>query len=144
MKMYIRVMSSYDKDIRRKIIDSSDKVIEHLVKLILYPDTEYVNGWKQEVYSFLHRIDKTKRNKRYPSYKFILEALSTHLDTIHGYKMCVVDEMQECKVNPLPFSDYDVTNMCKKYMDWLSHQLSDNGYVTQKEVYTWIDSNIID
>lgn len=142
MRMYILAMSEYAKDIRRELVRKSDKVIEHLVKIILYPTSEYVNGWKQEIYAFIHKIDKMKHTKRYPSYNFVMDALSTHLDVLDNYIKLVKSEMYDYSDHIVEESE-QVHEIVTMYMQWLASKLSSDGIATRQEVYFWIDKNIL-
>lgn len=143
MKIYIRAMSEYDRDIRRQLVDNSKQVYQHLIKIILYPDSEYVNGWKQEIWSFIHDVDRTKRNKKFPSYKFILNALSTNLDILDNYKKIVLMKMKNSDIVPKNVPDSEISSIITKYAEWLASNLSQSGLVLDDDVYDWIDKNIL-
>lgn len=132
MRIYIRAMSEERQEIRRGLVNTSDQIVLHLVKLMLFSDTEYVHHWMQEIYAFLHRIKKVKGKNKFPDYKFIKEALSTNNDVIPS----IISEAKtvEPELTPNTTSVSSIEAAVEFYIDWISTELSTGGYVELDDV----------
>lgn len=140
MYSYIVAMS-YDREkVRDKIIAASEKIIEHIVKLLYYPDSSDCDHWKEEIYSFLPRVYKLKGSKKYPSKKFIFEALSGHDDAIETFTNPVINQYGDPQID---VSDSNLVSAIQSYQIYLSEVLSAQGYASPSEVYEMLD-NIVD
>ena len=62
MRIFVTEFAESKKEIERELKPKTENIIEHLFKLYLVPEHTAVNHWKQEIYSFLHTIDKLKGN----------------------------------------------------------------------------------
>lgn len=132
MFRYIRAMSRADKDIENKIADAAERIDEHIIKLILYPNnTEDIEHWYSETYAFLHKVDKRKATNKYPKSRFIYKALSCHNDIMDNIIRCVKSEYAYV---PKYISNSEILSTIDKYQQWLSYELSSQGAVTKQEV----------
>ena len=143
MKLYIRAMSEYDSEVRRQLVNNSKPLYKHLIKIALYPTSEYVTAWTKEIYAFINDVDKLKRTKKFPTADFIFKALSTHLDVLDVYTRQIKSDLSEISDQEVFRSGEDITDICTNYAKWLASELSTQGGVTFNEVKTWIDSNIL-
>lgn len=125
MYLYIRSMSEVKHEIYRKIVDQSDMIVEHLMKILLFPNSEYIHHWQSEIYSFLPRVKKLRNTKKWPSKKFILEALSTNNDMLDTFIWQSIEE--ESELTPEYLDAEDALPYIEEYMDWLADQLSSHG-----------------
>lgn len=139
MYIYIRSMSEAQNKIYDKLTDASDNIVEHIVKLILYPNAQEVNHWKREIFSFLWKVDKLKGKNKYPSEKFIYNALSTHTDNLGVYLDVIQDEYSD---TPQSISVETAERCVDEYMKWVASNLSVTGGLKSKEVYAKLDSII--
>ena len=136
MYIYIRSMSEEQSRIYDKLTNASDKIVEHIVKLILYPDAQEYNHWKGEIFSFLWKVDKLKGKNKYPSEKFLYKALSTHTDNVEVY-LDVIKHMY--KDQPRNISTELATECVDLYMSWLAVNFSSKGSVRPDDVYVKLD-----
>ena len=129
----IKLFEMFEKkaEIRRKISYASEQIDLHLVKLILFPKTTYVDYWMKGIWKFLSRVDKLKNNK-FPSSKFIKNALSTHNDTIDRFIKTAKSGITSD--SPRIVNSQEVLKAIEKYQSWLSYNLSIDGQVTQENV----------
>lgn len=137
MYIYIRGMSEYQSKIYDKLTDAADKIVEHIVKLALFPNCiEEANHWKREIFSFLWKIDKLKGKNKYPSEKFIYNALSVHTDNIEVYMDVISNDFKEA---PSSVSVKSMTDCVDSYMHWAAHTLSATGRLQSSEIYAKLD-----
>ena len=135
MKRIIVAMSKYDAEVRADLTDKSQrKMYEHLVLLLLYPKTEYADGWRKEVYAFENSVERLKRTKRFPKEKFIYSCLSECEDVIPQIVAQCKDKMAGTNIIPKHYEYEEIEELIDKYVRWLSYQLSVKGYVTITEV----------
>ena len=138
MKLYIRAFADSQAEIYRDIRSKSSIVIEHLIKVFMYPDSDDLNHWKQEIYAAMSRVPKLKRTKKYPESKNILKySWNIWKDSI--------DDMIQVIENDYGSSNIDsntIYNKIYKYLNWLADELTNFGYVTSKQIYVEIDSLI--
>lgn len=133
MKIYVTAMSVPQNIVMNKLIDISSSLTDHLIKLYLFPTSQYTNHWRQEIFSFVNSIPKLKSTKRYPSSDFIFEHLSSYLDQcaegiefwINEYGSLVPE-----RVDPI-----EAENLITEYIKWLASKLSENGRVSASEIY---------
>ena len=142
MKQIILGMSQKDSFIRDKLIADSEPMIEHLIKLMLYPNTEWCRGWRTEVRKFIPKVDKLKRTNKFPPEEFIMKAFSTHFDVLDTYAKVIVDDMEfdGCQVVPENVSNAEMLEKVTAYCRWLSIKLSTEGFVSNKEVHEVLES----
>lgn len=132
MKIYIRSMSEYQSKIYDNLVSASNQVNMHLIRLLLYPDSRFVDHWMHEIWSFLYRVDKLKGINKYPKAKFIRNALAVHNDTVENY-IAVVKDL-ESELEPADVNIEDVIKLIEQYQAWIAEQLSKQGVVLQNDV----------
>lgn len=132
MKIYIRSMSEYQSKIYDNLVSASNQVNMHLIRLLLYPDSRFVDHWMHEIWSFLYRVDKLKGSNKYPKAKFIRNALAVHNDTVENY-IAVVKDL-ESELEPADVNIEDVIKLIEQYQAWIAEQLSKQGVVLQNDV----------
>ena len=132
MYLYIRGMSDYLDHIRDKISDRSVQIDQHIIRLLLYPNSSYCDHWMHEIWAFLHDVDKVKGKNKFPKSKMIYDALATHNDILDNYVTIVKDI--EHKLTPEDVSLDTIASVIVQYQFWLSKKLSTAGVVTIAEV----------
>lgn len=132
MYIYIRSMSEAQTEIYRDIRNASDKITEHILKILMYPDSPYVDHWMHEIWAFLHIVKKLKGRNKWPKASFIKKALSTGNDMIPQFIMLVTDE--ESELDPIWVDSNDALKCIEQYQDWLASELSSSGIVVQSSV----------
>lgn len=132
MYIYIRGVARSRDVVYDKIADAADQIDEHLVRLMLYPDSEYVDHWVQEIWAFLHRVHRLKGSNKFPKAQFIEDALSCGNDIIPNIIQSVKD--MESDLSPTDIQEIDVYNVFTQYKSWLASKLSMDGIVSKSEV----------
>lgn len=132
MKLYINGMSLSKSDIGDKLEQGVEKLIEHLIKLYLYPNNVSVNHWRTEVAEKLYKVDSLKHSYKYPDPEFILKhTLQVHKKRIPYLVQCIIDDYG------LPEFIYDISVLTKKielYFHWLANELSVYGRLSFKNI----------
>ena len=82
MKRYVTAMSIPKRIIENKLEEAAAPLTDHLVKLYLFSDSEYVNHWRQEVYGFLNSVPKLKSNNKLPTFQFIIVLTAENLGAL--------------------------------------------------------------
>ena len=132
MYIYIRSMSETQQEVRRNIVAASNRINLHIAKILLFSDSQNVDHWMHEIWSFLYKVDKLKGKNKWPKVSFIKEALAVHNDNLEGTLEIAVD--LEDGLTPSHVSLRTLQECIEKYQDWLSSELSTYGYVVQKDV----------
>lgn len=137
MYIYIRAMSEAQSEVYRKITDKTPLIVEHFVKLCMYPDSRDCNHWKQEIYSFLNTVPKLRNTKKYPKSSLIMKALTIYNDSIEGFIRRVTKKYGTDNVSML--SGTDIENRLRLYQTWLADVLSSEGFAEDDEIYAMLD-----
>ncbi len=137
MYKYVRAMSTTLKDIKNFIADASYQVDHHIIKLLLFPRSRDYNHWKQEIFSFIHDVDKVKSTNKWPQQHVILECLACHNDVLDNYRITVEDEYED--LIPIPVTNDDILHAIEDYQLFLAEGLSRNGLVRRADVYNMLD-----
>lgn len=120
-----------------KLADNSENVIDHLIKVFLWPTVREQDHWKQEIWNFIRSVPKLKSSNRFPSYKQIKnEIWNSYEDVIYDHIGLWVDEIEE---TPISFDCRDVYHAIEEYMSWLADILSEKGVVRSSQVYSKIE-----
>lgn len=115
-------------DIFNTLENSADQLVGHLVKIAMFQDNGSLKHWRDELGGFVNRIPKMKGKNQLPSKEFIYQALTEYeysrLDaTIENV------EFLYRKVEPVTTSKVFIKKYIDEYMDWLSEELSEKGFV---------------
>lgn len=140
MIWYIRSMNEDRNKIYDRLTDKADQLVNHLIKLLLYPTSDSAYHWKLEVYSYVHSVSRIKTN-RYPDKYFIRDCLGIYNDTIWDRIRVIQKDYGAVKIT----SD-DAKRIKRKicaYQHWLSSQLSINGMVAKTDVLKILDNLIL-
>ena len=125
-------MSEAQSKVYDNIASHSAEMNKHIMKLLFYPDSQYVSHWQHEIYSFLNSVPKLKNNNKFPKVDLILKALSIYDDMIDAFIEPVQDEESEltpCNI-PLP----KIESAIQKYHNWIATELSSKGVVSQSAI----------
>ena len=137
MKVYIKAMAVTTQDAKQQLISAGGEAIEHLIKLYAFPDTEYTNHWRQEVWSFLRKVPKLKSTKRYVDFALIRDCLSAYEDMIPELYSEIVNEYKS--LTPARFDMEELQRIIGEYFDWIAQILSEKGLVCPEDVYAILD-----
>ena len=132
MKLYVRGFSQYKNKIYDKLSNASEQIDEHIIRLLLYSNDSHVNHWMNEIWSFLYKVDKLKGKNKWPSEKFIYDAISCHNDIIDALVVGVKDK--EANLFPNNISYSRILSALEEYQRWLAVNLSKYGQVAQADV----------
>lgn len=141
MKIYIRNTQSIlgfatrKSDIAAALEEDTRELIEHLIKLWIFPNAEDCNHWKQEVYNFLYRVPRLKGSNKFPSKKFILHnTIDVNADNISALLRIVIsDYTNRYEQRRSTYSTMEERILL--YFDWLAEELSTSGKVARADVY---------
>lgn len=132
MKIYISAMATDKKSAMLQISNVSNVLLEHLIKIYLYPNTEYVDHWNHEIWNFFHSVPKLKGSNKLPNYKFIRAAVGQYEDMVDKFVDAVQDEYSA--LTPTRTDHVELEDMISTYFDWISEELSINGVVSPSQV----------
>lgn len=141
MKIYIRNtqdilgFATKKSDVAAMIEENTRELIQHLIKLWLFPDAKDCNHWKQEVYNFLCRVPRLKRSNKFPSKKFILDnTINVNRDNISTLLRIVITDYGDCYAQQQKL--YSTMELhIDFYFEWLADELSRYGQVARNDVY---------
>lgn len=133
MYIYIRAMSESQSEIYRKISDKADTILEHIIKLMLYPDASSCDHWKAEIYAALNRVQKLRNNNKLPKPALIYKALSSYNDVTDNIIKQV--KRSEKEVSSADVSAEAIVKVAEEYQHWLSDALSRDGFVAPDDVF---------
>ena len=137
MRDFIFAFSRSRTDVFSKLADNSENVIDHLIKVFLWPDVQKQAKWKSEIWNFIKSVPKLKSSNRFPSSKQIKKEIwNSYEDVIYEHIGLWIDEISE---EPILFDYKDVYNAIEEYMAWLANTLSEKGVVRSSEVYSKIE-----
>lgn len=137
MKIIIRQAEKL-KEVMQKAQDKAPELMEHFIKLMIFPYSRNCNHWKQEVASFIHSAPKLKSSKKFPRYKDLMEVL------YYGWEDATDNWISELQIdypneNVLPVK-YEIVHECMfEYFHWLCTKLSTNGFVANQYIYNKLD-----
>ena len=129
MFIYIRSMSEARSKVHDQIASVAYEMDRHIMKLMLYPDTEYVEHWEKEIAGFLNHVPKMKGSNKYPSAKFIIDAVSIYEDAIED--MLPVLKEDYSRLHAADVTLADIEHVIAQYHKWLSTALAEKGQVSQ-------------
>lgn len=149
MKLRILEFAQDRKQIQNRLYERTPKIVEHLLCLVLDPDSLCRDHWKKEIYSFLNDIDLLKGTNKVPKASFIYDATyGVKQDRVRSEKymkkfvldVCTKENIKTNKQLNQIMTELD--NVCASYFTWLSKMLNENEYVTLEEVSNKIDELI--
>lgn len=141
MKIYVKASAMKKKDLADDLQDVTIPIIQHLLKLYLFPNAEEKMHWRREVAKLLRGVPKLKAKHKRPSANFIFE--NTYLMFSYRIKEFVDDVIaDEYTLTPdnYKFQNIDwAVNIIEEYFDWLSNQLSTYGVITLPTIYSKLE-----
>ena len=147
MKIYITAMSRDKARIEQELGSHMKVLIEHILYLILMPDSTDRSHWMDEIYSFLNNVHKMKSNNRFPTAKQIYEwTYGNDRDLVLDDRFMLVLLRDVSEKENIVIAEPKRTIMkmldtaCSKYFRWLSDRLSKDGAVTKSDVRAVLDS----
>ena len=137
MKLYIKSFAATNKAAQNYLIDKTPIVIDHLIKVFLYPDVQEQNHWKREIANTLNTVPVLKSSKRKPKSNFIFEnTYEVWEETVLERTERIIYDMVE---TPIEFDKNNLTSAIEEYFKWLSQNLS-FGTLNFNRIYEEIDN----
>lgn len=122
MKRKIYAMAASRKDAMRQIQDVSLPLIEHLIKLYMFPNAGYKTHWSKEVRNFFNSAPKLKGSNKLLSYKNIRDAIALYEDQIDHLMKSVFTEYRQFEVERNDVAEAE--RMIGDYLDWACEQVA--------------------
>lgn len=137
MKLYIRSFAATNKAAQDYLIAKTPIVIDHLIKVFIYPDVQEQNHWKREIANTLNTVPVLKSSKRKPKSNFIFEnTYEVWKETVLERTERIIYDMVEM---PIEFDQNNLTSAIEEYFKWLSENLS-FGTLNFNRIYEEIDN----
>ena len=112
--------------------------MEVLAQLYLFPNTEYENHWRQELFSRFNSVKLLKGNKL-PTKKFLINST---IEADRKYASRIIQLMIDKEYLLTPKSGYNTKEyleLCDEYFDWLCTELSQKRTIFRHELYSKLD-----
>lgn len=137
MKRYIRSFAVTKREVQADLRAAARVVIEHLIKIFLYPHAQETGHWKREVAAALNDVPKMKGSNKLPKAKFILDSSWMAWEDVFDRKVEVVKE--DMIEHPID-ADVDVLyGAIDDYFNWISNELSQFGSISFTSIYREIN-----
>lgn len=135
--MRIFAFAKSQKDVANEISRNTTKIMEHLIKVFLYPEATTQNGWKSEIYGFLNETPKLKGSHKFPSSKFIFDVTyGAYGDTLTSHIYRVKETISE---SPIDVTEEVLDRAIRAYFKYLSSELSSKGVTLPHQCYQKIE-----
>ena len=135
---YIYGSAMRRRDLADWVEDRTFPVMDVLAQLYLFPNTEYENHWRGELYAAWNRV-KLLKGSKLPSKEFLIQStFGVNKHSASRILQSMVDKEYELK----PRVGYNVETyleLCEDYFEWLCDILSKHQIVVRSEVYSKLD-----
>lgn len=138
------------RDEMGRLDQASDKVIEHLVKIWMFPGYRSTKTWTDELWKFLHKTRKVKKGGYLPAKDIYQTTWLDNMGSVRPYCETYADFHADGEF-PVPMrSDYEnrydeLYRIMGTYFRELSDALSENGTISVSDVRGFVrDSGILD
>ena len=129
------------REISAKLDETTRTVIQHIIKVLLFPKSPKVPDWKQEVYDGLHNVSLIKGTNRLPSDRFILKnTIERYKQFIPVWQYNIVTDYYIIHGYPVEIPYDHLEKKIKSYYQWLAGQLTVFGDVARTDVYDKLKS----
>lgn len=146
MKKYFCGFVSLDRQYLTQALSGiSGNLIENLIKLYLFKDSDNANHWRREVWNALHMVPSLKKSEKYNGTVHDIVTKDVIIRDIIGAYDDMTTELANLMIEEYPDltpfrTDYDeLSVIVNTYLDWISDVLSTKGVVTSSEVYAKLD-----
>lgn len=140
MKKLIIAQALSIRDAKSRLVSHTDEIEEHMIKLLLSPDSQTRNHWIGEIASQINSVKRMSKDNKYPSADMIFKWLYTE-------QLAEIDDFERFQIMMEDISDYEnlpmpdfLEELHEKYKDaleayyrWLSKNLSALGYVKRSD-----------
>lgn len=141
MKRYLRTINASamkQGDLAMWVEEKATPVMEVLAQLYLFPDTEYENHWRGELYARWNQVKLLKNNKL-PSSEFLY---ANTLEPNKQFASGVLQHMIDKEYTLVPREGYTVDAylvICDIYFRWICDCFSRYRYISKEEIYQKLD-----
>lgn len=144
-------MSTYLRDETSRLDSLTDKVIEHLIKIWLFPRYHSVSDWIEHTWKALHKTHKIKDINKFPDSEDIFQNTwedNKHIvpDTVDHYIRKHFEDKEYPGYMRSNYKDLKNLNNCmEKYFMKISDKLSEDGTFSRSFVEeSVVDSGFLD
>lgn len=138
MKRYVYAMSKSKSELGDFFESRTEVIIEHLIKLYLYPRSRDVEHWRREVANHSSQSFTLKGSHKLPSASFILKnTIQVHRRFIPNYIKCILEEYGSSRYS----NDDTLVNRIEQYFNWMADQLSTNIKIPYSEIYAELEES---
>ena len=128
-------------EIRSRLYDKTNILVEHLTYICLSPNNINRNHWITEIHSFIDHVDILKSTKKFPTKDFIYKStygdsrdLFTNTTFMTKFIRAILKKENIKTDLTLDEIITIVDSVCTQYFSWLSKELSETGFVDRDEV----------
>lgn len=140
MKKLIISQALSMRDTKSKLVSHAEEIEEHMVKLMLAPDSQTRNHWIGEIASQINSVKRMTKDNKYPSsdmiFKWLYTEQLTEIDDFQRFQ-AMVDDICECENLSFPADIYSFHSeykaLLETYYRWLADNLSVSGYVKRSQ-----------
>ena len=126
-------------DLKNKLVNKSEDLFEHLLKLYYWRNTQTKDYWAKEAGGEFLSVSKLTTTKKLPTSEFIKSALYEKWQNDSDFNRIISKIMRDpkyaqyAKTFPIKKITYGAKVFCERYIDWLSDILSSTGSHTTDE-----------
>lgn len=137
MYLYVKAFADKKSQIKSDLRGATKVVMNHLIKVWLYPEVREQNHWKKEIAQTLNDLPKLKGTNKYPKFGFLIEnTFDVYEDTLNRRTEVVIENIDEL---PILFEFDDLYSAIEEYFVWICTELSKSGIVIYSDVYLKIE-----
>ena len=141
MYKYIYAFADTKKEIERNMSNNMFICLTHIMYLILFPNSSYVDHWQHEVYAFYPKVSRLSNTKKFPTSEQLYnwsygkeQDMITDVSQVNiMIQNCCYEENYENIYDAESVSNF-MDSVCVKYFHWLSECLSKHGMTLQVDV----------
>lgn len=141
MYKYIYAFADTKKEVERSMSSNMFICLTHIMYLILFPNSQYVDHWQHEVYAFYPKVSKLSNTKKFPtseqlynwSYEKEQDMITDVSQVRRMIQNCCYEEKYENIYDAESVSNI-MDSVCQRYFQWMTSCLSEYGVVLQFEV----------
>ena len=137
MKLYIRCQSKFKTDVLADLEEHTLPCMEEMAKIWLFPNTEYVNHWRTEIWSHYKKVSKVKPRNKYPK----AQAIFNNTWNLNGDKVRSMMKWaiaHESELTPDPDRNNDeqtLKDIMETYFALVADKLSKDGVIDPSDSY---------
>lgn len=137
MYLYVRAFADKKSQIKSDLRGATKVVMNHLIKVWLYPEVREQNHWKQEIAQTLNDLPKLKGTNKYPKFEFLIEnTFNVYEDTLERRAEVIIESIEE---SPILFEFNNLYSAIEEYFVWICTELSKSGIVRYNDIYLKIE-----